>query len=136
LFPTHKYQHQGSRESVEKVHQAKVYGSHHVFQSKLLLKTLCAHNLFTLQEVVAFVHKCAQDGKCPRQAAQELVKEARKRWQLQEDGIIDDCTAVVIYLEHDQVLPTTEHARVDVSLVQHKAGLGGCLPILKQGKLV
>jgi hypothetical protein len=32
------------------------------------------------QEVVAFVHKCAQGGMCPRQAASELVKEARKRW--------------------------------------------------------
>ncbi|KAF8071239.1 protein phosphatase [Scenedesmus sp. PABB004] len=50
------------------------------------------------QAVMEEVHAAARAGLGPNDAARRLVRLARKSWQEQEDDIIDDCTAVVIYL--------------------------------------
>uniref|UniRef100_A0A383VYJ0 protein-serine/threonine phosphatase n=1 Tax=Tetradesmus obliquus TaxID=3088 RepID=A0A383VYJ0_TETOB len=50
------------------------------------------------QQVMEEVHAAARAGQSPSEAAKRLVRLARKCWQEQEDDIIDDCTAMVIYL--------------------------------------
>ena len=50
------------------------------------------------EEVIEFIHKHAQQGLSPREVGKRLVKEARKKWQEEEEDIIDDCTAMVAYL--------------------------------------
>lgn len=35
-----------------------------------------------------------------RIAAAQLVDEAFRRWLLEEDGVVDDVTAVVVHLNH------------------------------------
>lgn len=51
-------------------------------------------------EVIAIVHAVAQQGGTPNDASKRLVREARRRWQEEEDDIIDDCTAMVTYITH------------------------------------
>lgn len=50
------------------------------------------------EEVIEFIHKHAQQGLSPREVGKRLVKEARKKWQEEEEDVIDDCTALIAYL--------------------------------------
>ncbi|KIY98047.1 Protein phosphatase 2C containing protein [Monoraphidium neglectum] len=59
------------------------------------------------QEVVAMVHTLAQQGHGPNEAAKQLVREARRRWQQEEQDIIDDCTAMVLHIAHQA--PSAAH---------------------------
>ncbi|KAI8474496.1 MAG: phosphatase 2C-like domain-containing protein [Monoraphidium minutum] len=52
------------------------------------------------QEVLEMVHGLATQGHGPNEASKQLVKEARRRWQEEEPDIIDDCTAMVIHIQH------------------------------------
>ena len=52
----------------------------------------------TNEEVIEFIHTHAQQGLSPREVGKRLVKEARKKWQEEEDDVIDDCTALIGYL--------------------------------------
>ena len=52
------------------------------------------------QEVLDLVHAAALKGHGPNEAARQLVREARARWREEEADIVDDCTAVVIYVSH------------------------------------
>lgn len=50
-------------------------------------------------EMVSMVHKYAEKGLTPHEIAKRLVKESRKRWQSEEDDVVDDCTIIVIFLD-------------------------------------
>ena len=56
------------------------------------------HEFMSNDEMVAVVHACAAAGHPPAAAAAALVTEARARWEVEEHGAADDCTAVVAYL--------------------------------------
>lgn len=50
------------------------------------------------QEVVDIVSKCSSvDEGC-----RELIEEANERWLVEEDGVVDDVTVVVVKFLHDQ----------------------------------
>ncbi|GLC63773.1 hypothetical protein PLESTF_000072400 [Pleodorina starrii] len=55
------------------------------------------------QEIIDKIHKWASAGTMPHEVARRLVREARSRWkEFGDEGIVDDCTAVVGYLVYDQ----------------------------------
>ncbi|EFJ42980.1 hypothetical protein VOLCADRAFT_96929 [Volvox carteri f. nagariensis] len=51
------------------------------------------------QEIMETIHKLASAGTMPHEVARRLVREARNRWrEIGDEGVVDDCTAVVAYL--------------------------------------
>ena len=53
------------------------------------------------EEIIEMIHTYAQQGEGPKEVAKRLVKEARKRWQEEEEDVVDDCTVLVAYLSSD-----------------------------------
>lgn len=53
---------------------------------RLLYRLLCAHKIHPLCRVA--------------QLRPQLVEEAQRRWQAEEEGVADDITMVVIFFQH------------------------------------
>ena len=53
------------------------------------------------EEIIEMIHTYAQQGEGPKEVAKRLVKEARKRWQEEEEDVVDDCTVLIAYLSSD-----------------------------------
>jgi hypothetical protein len=72
------------------------------------------------QEIIDRVHKWASAGTMPHEVARRLVREARDRWrEMGDEGIVDDCTAIVAYLVCDCEEDDEEEEDED------EAGVGG-----------
>ena len=52
---------------------------------------------FIEDELIQIVNQFAKAGNTPREVGRELVREARRRWNIEEDDV-DDCTVIVAYL--------------------------------------
>ena len=49
----------------------------------------------------AVVDVAQKHNKDPKAASDAIVAEARKQWQVNGGGYIDDITAVVMHIDHD-----------------------------------
>ncbi len=52
-------------------------------------------------ELIQIVNQFAKAGNTPREVGRKLVREARRRWNIEEDDVVDDCTVIVAYLSMD-----------------------------------
>ena len=53
-------------------------------------------------ELIQIVNQFAKAGNTPREVGRKLVREARRRWNIEEDDVVDDCTVIVVYLSMEK----------------------------------
>ncbi|KAK9916492.1 hypothetical protein WJX75_003299 [Coccomyxa subellipsoidea] len=69
---------------------------------------LCSDGIYEFMsndEIVGLVHAEAEKGALPAQIAELLVRTARHQWMAEEDGGVDDCTAIVCFLTRGNLKP-------------------------------
>uniref|UniRef100_A0A7S1TEC7 PPM-type phosphatase domain-containing protein n=1 Tax=Compsopogon caeruleus TaxID=31354 RepID=A0A7S1TEC7_9RHOD len=90
------------------------------------------------QEVADYVGKLRSDGINPDEAAEALVREAVRRWRRNE-VVVDDTTAVVVYLDFEEKPASSSEKRTMKNLfsVGKKASTGDRpMQVMEDGRLV
>lgn len=53
------------------------------------------------QELLEKIHGMLTSGKSPVDTCQEILDEAKKRWALEDEDVCDDCTCLLLMLDHE-----------------------------------
>lgn len=86
----------------------------------LLLMTDGVYEFINNYELVVMVHQLVSMGFSVQDAAEEVVKEARRRWFSVEGNFIDDCSLIVVEIQHITEVDVCTNLIEGLNLAVHK----------------